>query len=264
MNDQSLFQTKRLAIMSRISARISFSPANLSNHIWALILLAFLARCQSVGMKDIEEFYFPVGALSNGKLYVYRPVGSALDAPADYWYLTTIQTDTGLYLHSIYYDMDKQMRQFSRELMSSTGAVQKELTLYEKFGNEKTLSPTKATIKSAALYPFAVKDTNTMIIYAIKYALPGRYQTSVLIDRNRRYGGAGPNFSLDGVPYQTIKMTITEKIMSEGEGTATILGIGEEWWAKGIGRVYYKKSLGDGQVHEEFELREVREFAGAW
>jgi hypothetical protein len=49
-------------------------------------------------------------------------------------------------------------------------------------------------------------------------------------------------------------MSISETVTSEGEGNATISGVGEEWYAEGLGRVYYSKSYGNGQISEAYEL----------
>jgi hypothetical protein len=230
---------------------------------WSAILSSalFLTRCQSADGEDIRRFYFAEGELKGGKIYVYRPVGTPADTPADYWYQKMIQTDSGTFLMSRYLDKDMRVRQMSTEKITASGAVQKELMLFEADPVDKQLVETPVRITDGAMYPFQVLDTNTMVVYTVRYQLPGRSDQRVVINRNRRYAGVGPTFKLAGKDYATIKMKLIEKIVIEGEGDATIDGWGEEWYAEGLGRVYYKKSLGDGRVSEEYELVEVRDCA---
>jgi hypothetical protein len=215
-----------------------------------LSCLLVLAGCQSTDGISIRKYYFAEG----GYMYTYLPVGAAQDAPADYWFHHMIATDSGTWLQTHYFDKDKVCRQMSAELITPSGAVQKELRIFEKDASSGRLMETKAELISSAMYPFEVLDTNTMVIYEVKYALPGVSNQKVAIRRNRRFAGPGPSFTLDGKTYATIKMSISETVTSEGEGNATISGEGEEWYAEGLGRVYYSKSYGNGQISEAYQL----------
>jgi hypothetical protein len=245
--NESLYQLKRIVNMTRNFWFSILAAAILSSVVYAA--LGFQ------GAKEIalRDYYFAEGDQHKRLMHVFRPVGAALDAPADYWCQYLTKTDSGLVLLSYYYDKDQNMRQLGAERITKSGVLQESLTLFEKDSTGR-LTQTKVEIKSAAMFPFAVLDTNTMVVYEIRYALPGSTGTHVRIQRNRRYAGAGPDFVFRGKTYPTIKMRLAEEVTSEGEGNATIKGEGEEWFAKGLGRVYYRKSYGSGQVSEAYEL----------
>ncbi len=220
-----------------------------------------LTGCQSEDNSDIRKYYFAEGDINKTRLYIYKPVGAPSDAPADYWLQTLTKNDSGLYLRTVYYDRNKDRRQSATERITPTGSLQKVLQIFEK-DSVGQLRESQAAIMSGAIFPFHVKDTNTMVIYEVKYPLPGAAH-QVVVRRNRRYGGPGPAFTLHGKTYATIKMLLSEKIIAEGEGSATIQGFGEEWYAAGLGRVYYSKSYGDGILSETFELVDVRDCPSA-
>jgi hypothetical protein len=220
------------------------------------MLVSLVAGCQRADGIAIRDYYFAEGDLHKRLMHVFRPIGAAADAPADYWCQYLTKTDTSLILLSYYFDKDRNMRQLGVERIAETGVLQQSLTILEKDSTGR-LSQTNVEIKSAAMFPFTVRDTNTMVVYSVRYALPGSASTHVRIERNRRYVGAGPDFVFKGKTYPTIKMRLAENVTSEGEGNATISGQGEEWYARGLGRVYYKKSFGSGQVSEEYKLVDV-------
>lgn len=226
--------------------------------LFTQFVLYILFSCESSNAKQLRDFYLGSNREQDkGTLFIYRPVGAEPTAPADYWYQKRLETDSGTYLQVRFYDKDKVLRQESLEKIAQSGVLQKQLSIIEKSAETGQLEITKAELISNAIFPFEVVDTNTMVVYEMKYALPGRAGQKVAIRRNRRFAGAANDFTFEGKKYPTIKMILAETVTSEGEGNATIQGEGEEWYAKGLGLVYYRKSYGSGEISEEYELVQI-------
>jgi hypothetical protein len=242
--------------MSQLLADFLHKSAMLSILALAMHLLS---GCQGTSDLEIGKYYLAEGDLMQGKMYVFRPVGTAEDAPADYWFHKMIDTDSGKYLQVQYFGRDSVCLQTGLERVSESGAFQKSLKIVEKNAQTGVRSETDVQIKSGAMFPFVVKDTNTMIVYEINYQIPGNTAQSISITRNRRYAGAGPEFRLGNKKYATITMKTAETVSNVGEGSATIKATGLEIYAEKLGRVYYAKSFGAGQISEAYELVEIRD-----
>jgi hypothetical protein len=69
--------------------------------------------------------------------------------------------------------------------------------------------------------------------------------------------GDAPDFEYDGKNYPCIRFGLVETIGNKKEGIAEVEGKGEEWYAKGLGLVYYRKTYGGGTFKMEARLTDM-------
>jgi hypothetical protein len=216
------------------------------------IILVFASILSCDDRRNIKEFYFPTDELVIGKVYAYEPTeGTAGDI--DYWYYKSVVRDSGFYFTASYYDPLKEVRQLVTEKIVSNGALAKQYVLFEP-DTTGTYQKIEARLESPNTFPFLVKDSTGVFLFSLKYESVNAPGTQYLI-RNRRYLGDGPDFELDGVRYPTIRFKLKEVYGNEQEGSAEIEGEGEELYAKGLGLVYYRKSVADGKYVYAYRLK---------
>lgn len=214
-----------------------------------------LFSCDS-GKRDIRAYYFPVDSLTTGQVYAYvSEDGMAEDQR--YWYYQTFKRDSGTFLVGTQYDRFFAVNQIVREKIVENGSLARECFLYEQDSSTGKSIAIRTTIESANLFPFQVTDSLGVFLYRIKYTPPSDPDATIYLIRNRRYLGDGPDFAFEGKAYPTVRFGIREAIGHSAEGTAEIEGAGEEWYAKGLGLVYYRKSYGtEHNINYAFMLRE--------
>ncbi|MCB9314687.1 MAG: hypothetical protein H6569_00975 [Lewinellaceae bacterium] len=221
----------------------------------AFFFAVILFSCDS-GKRDIRAYYFPVDSLTTGQVYAYvSEDGTTGDQ--SYWYYQTIKSDSGTFLVGTQYDRFFEVNQIVREKIVENGSLARECFLYEPDTSTGKSIAIHTAIESANLFPFQVTDSLGVFLYRIKYAPPAEPEATIYLIRNRRYLGDGPDFAFEGKAYPTIRFGIREAIGHSAEGTAEIEGEGEEWYAKGLGLVYYRKSYGtEHNIEYAFMLRE--------
>jgi hypothetical protein len=228
--------------------------------IWTLLVgfvFSLLASCSSDGRRDIRDYYFPVQKLTSGLVYAYA---SEANDTTDrrYWYYRTFVRDSGIFLAGTQYDRTFQINQIVREKIVESGSVARDAFLYEPDSITGKSIPIPAAIESPDLFPFQVRDSLGVFLYKLQYHPLSDTTATIYLIRNRRYLGDGPEFELNGKKYPTIRFGLQEAIGHSKDGAAEIEGRGEEWYAKGLGLVYYEKSFGkEGQVRFAFRLVET-------
>jgi len=249
---------------SGLPMQIRFLCAKISA-VRALLFLSlpflsfFLFACGSGGKRDISEYYFPVKDLRGGKVYEYV-VSQNDSVMPEYWYYRTFVRDSGLFLVGTYYDHRFQIGQIVREKITKSGALAKECHLYEADPNPETEGGqihTTTIIDAPNKFPFAVKDSSGVFLFKLQFHPPDDPKATIYVVRNRRFLGNAPDFEFDGKKYPCIKFSLRETIGNEKEGAAEVEGLGEEWYAKGLGLVYYKKTYGSGSFKTEARLTDI-------
>ncbi|MCS7037385.1 MAG: hypothetical protein RMJ33_07530 [Saprospiraceae bacterium] len=222
----------------------------------ASALLSLVAACASNDYTDVREYYFPTQELLSGRVYAYAAeMGDTTERR--YWYYRTFPRDSGLFLAGTQYDHFFQINQIVREKIEPTGAIARQVLLYEPDSTGQKRIPTEAFIEADDLFPFRVRDSLGVFLYRLKYRPPSDTSAEIYLIRNRRYLGPGPDFELEGKKYPTIRFALREAVGHQAEGAAEIEGVGEEWYAKGLGLVYFRKTFGaQGQIQLAFRLRE--------
>lgn len=229
-------------------------------YLWTGLLtgafLAVLSACTSGNYTDIRDYYFPIQKLQGGQVYAYASeIGDTTERR--YWYYRTFPRDSGLFFAGTQYDHFFQINQIVREKIEPTGAIARQVLLYEPDSTGQKRIPTEAVIEADDLFPFRVRDSLGVFLYRLKYRPPSDTTAEIYLIRNRRYLGPGPDFELEGKKYSTIRFALREAVGHQTEGAAEIEGSGEEWYAKGVGLVYFRKTFGaQSQVQLAFRLRE--------
>ncbi len=220
------------------------------------LLAAGLFTCCD-GTRNVRDYYFPVQRLIEGKVYAYA-AEEGDTTERRYWYYRAFVRDSGLFFSGVQYDRFFQINQIVREKITSDGVIARQVLLYEADTTGQKLLPVEAVIESDDLFPFQVRDSHGVFLYRLRYRPPFDSAGEIYLIRNRRYLGPGPDFEWEGKKYPVIRFGLREAVGHQAEGSAEIEGEGEEWYAKGLGLVFFRKTFGEtGQIRLAYRLREI-------
>lgn len=209
---------------------------------WFSALLALLSACSGGDKRDIREYYFPLSALRSGVVYEYDLVGIDSSAP-EYWYYRSFLRDSGQFLVGTFYDSRFEIGQIVREKIVRNGAQAREYHLYQPdTSGQQTPIPTR--IESPDVFPFEVKDSNSVYLFSLNFHPPEDPDATIYVIRNRQFMGDARPFEFQGESYPCVRFRVREAIGNKKDGAAEVEGIGEEWYARGLGLVYFSKSYG--------------------
>lgn len=217
-------------------------------------VLLLLHACADPSHRNIKAYYFPIDDLKQGMVYQYESTQNGTSQP-EYWYYKTLVRDSGLYLAATNYDHQFAIVQIRSENIVKSGAIAKDYFLYEPDTLHRKMVQVKAQITAADLFPFSVTDSLGVFLFKLNYHPANDSNSTNYVIRNRRYLGDAPDFELEGKKYPCMRMGIREVVGNEREGSWEAEGEGEEWYAKGLGLVYYKKTFNKGQLVLESKLK---------
>ncbi|MBL7774763.1 MAG: hypothetical protein JNK89_02105 [Saprospiraceae bacterium] len=228
-----------------------------------LTFVVFLFLACTDGKRNIRDYYFPVYDLQKGLVYAYAAEeGDSTDRR--YWFYNSFVRDSGTFLVGTQYDRYFAINQIVREKIVDNGSLARNTFLYELDTASGKAIPVRAVIESANLFPFQVTDSLGIFLYSLHYTPPTDTGATIALVRNRRFLGDGPPFQFQGKSYPTVRFGLQEAIRHNAEGSAEIEGSGEEWYAKGLGLVYFRKSFGPGgairyayRLTETFSMQEL-------
>jgi hypothetical protein len=224
---------------------------------FGVLCLLLAAACSGDGKRDIRDYYFPIEELRNGKVYEYDLAQGDSSSP-EYWFYRSLQRDSGLFLAGTYYDSRFQIGQIVREKIVDNGSLARGYFLYEADFETGKQIQTTAVIEAPNVFPFKVKDSTGVFRFRLRYHPAADTTATIYLIRNRLFLGDAPAFEFQGETYPCIRFGLLEVIGNEKEGIAEIKGKGEEWYAKGLGLVYYRKTFGSkGQVKFEYRLKDI-------
>lgn len=227
--------------------------------LYMFVLMLCLVACSTEDKRDISEFYFPVKNLKGGKVYEYALSQNDSVVP-EYWYYRAFVRDSGLFLVGTYYDQQFQIGQIVREKITKTGALAKECNFYEADPRPEVEGGqirTQTRIEAPNKFPYLVSDSLGVFLFKLQFNPPDDPERTVTVQRKRRYLGTAPDFEYDGKKYACIKFSLLETIGSEKDARNDVVAVGEEWYAKGLGLVYYRKSYGNGTFKIESRLTDI-------
>jgi len=207
--------------------------------------------------RDISDYYFPVENLTKGLVYAYASEeGDSSDMR--YWFYRTFVRDSGVFLVGTQYDRHYEVNQIVREKIGKSGSMAREAFLYEPDTTSGKLVAVPTVIESPDLFPFLVRDSLGVFLYKLQFHPVSDTTATVYLIRNRRYLGDGPEFEFAGKKYPTVRFGLHEAVGHSKDGSAEIEGHGEEWYAKGLGLVYFRKTFGqERQIRFAFRLVET-------
>jgi hypothetical protein len=222
------------------------------------VILALVA-CSEPEKRNIADYYFPVKNLKGGKVYEYVVMQNDSVLP-EYWYYRSFVRDSGLFLVGTYYDHQFQIGQIVREKITRSGALAKECHLYEPDPDPEAEAGqvhTRTQIDAPNKFPFLVGDSTGIFLFKLQFRPPEDPETSVYVLKKRRFLGNAPLFEYDGKKYPCVRFGLQEAIGNENEKRAMVEIEGEEWYAKGLGLVYYRKTYAGGSFKVEARLSDI-------
>jgi hypothetical protein len=200
---------------------------------------------------DIKAYYFPIDSLVSPMVYEYQPLGTDTISGPSYWYFRTLETDTATYFTTNIYNQFFEVEQFSTEEVVRNGTITKDYFLFtmDSTGRQERLP---AEVEYNTAFPFEVKDSTGVFLQKLKFTFSESPIHTTTVIKNRRYMGA-VKYDFNGQFYDAVKFKVRELIDDYAEGHLETETEGVEIYAKGIGLVYYKKTVGD-KLSMEYRL----------
>lgn len=227
------------------------------NFFYILTILITLS-CQSSTSEyqNIQEYYFPIEALKEGKVYEYQPIGTG-DLPPVYWYYHTVMKDGEAFFTGMQYNVNLQPQQFIREEIVKNGMLLADIYLYEtdSLGKQNQIA---VEIQSGAAFPFEVKDSTGVFLYKIKWTMEESPKTTLTLIKNRHFMGF-EEYVFDGKTYTCAEFRLRELVDNEveNEGHLELEFSGKELYAEGIGLVFYEKKEVAGAFRQQYRLAKI-------
>ncbi|MDX1942864.1 MAG: hypothetical protein SFU99_20035 [Saprospiraceae bacterium] len=209
--------------------------------------VTMLTNCHGDGVKNIRDYYFPLKQLQDGLVYEYHSVNNDSLAP-NYWYFRSIILDSAAYFTGTNYAPDLTPLQFSREELVKNGMLLQDLQLYEtdSTGQQQRI---EAEIIAGSVFPFEVRDSGGVFLYKVSWQPPSMGGATMTLIKNRRYAG-DTTFVFQNKRYDVVIFEVRELLSHEQEGFFEREFSTVEWYAKGLGLVYYKKNIADNLILE--------------
>lgn len=195
---------------------------------------------------DIRNYYFPLKELKDGMVYEYDFVGNDSIAP-DYWYYRSVERGGKKYLTSTLYrpgDLSPQIH--AQEVMVKNGMLLENIYFFEKDSSgkkEQLTVPVK--VVAGNVYPFYVSNPGGIFLVRLEWTWAQDSLDKNVLIKNRRFGGE-TSFEVEGKKYAAVKFGLKEAVENHKNGLwAPPPYPGDETYAKGIGRVHYRKFIGN-------------------
>lgn len=205
---------------------------------WTCFLVIACGGDDSLVLRD---YYFPLA----DQVYVY----SAQDSSGvEYWVSEKVGEEG---IRTRVYNGKKEIQQESQEKFYSNGVNLESMSLDGK----------PVEIESGFIFPFQELDSSEVVFYRIKWeSVVDSIVVGYELIRNRRWVGF-TSCEVFGESQSCAKFTLTERIISKGDGNIEVSTTGEELYAKGIGLIYRKRQISDAFTIEQYllEIREVSE-----
>lgn len=191
-----------------------------------------------------RDYYVPINALpGEGKVYTYRNLRDSTAAP-EVWRHIRAGKDR---IESINYDSDgaETQRQYDRIVID--GVVTDSLILFfSDSTGQRYHYPVK--VVSPYRFPFQPGDASKVYLTQFEWRQPGD-SLRVVLQRRRRFDG-DTTWMYKGKTLSAVRFITDDTLETEEVGWTTSNWKGVEVYAKGIGLVYYKRSVSDDLVLE--------------
>ena len=223
--------------------------------LFALIAILILG-CDPDTKSDnnISGYYFPVKDLMDGMVYEYQSVNDK-NAPPEYWFHKSVETDSAFYFTGTYYDEQFIVRQFFRAEIVGNGVLLQDQFITAFEDSTGVQSQLHAEIKYGNAFPFEVEDSSEVFLMQLKWIMQEEPLSTTTLTRNRRFAGK-TTYNHNGTELPCVEFTLVEEVDNEEVGHLTKEYTGTEYYAKGIGLVYYKKQI-DANFVLEYELKGI-------
>jgi hypothetical protein len=225
----------------------------LKNIALFLTIVGFLSSCAEE-RRNIKEYYFPIEALKEGKVYEYQAINDEISPPF-YWYYQTIEQNGGTYLIGTYYGPDFTQYQLIQEEMVSNGMLLDNFYWFEPDTATNTQIRVPVNIDLPSVFGFEISDPPSVLVSSINWRMPSDTLTKMTFIRNRQYE-KDTTYSFQNQTYDCVKFYVRELIDNENEGHLEQEYEAAEVYAKGIGLVYFRKDISK-DFKMEYELKDI-------
>lgn len=210
----------------------------------SLLTLLVLIGCVSCQKRTpMSEYYFPVDNLiDNGQVYIYS---STNDAPLadEVWYYTAVVGQGSKYLIGQNYGEQWQVKQLVVEKQTELGMITDSLRLFSLDSSGQSLA-SQVKISNRATFPFYRNEADTLLFKTTwTDALTGLQYT---LDRKRIFrGDTTYNYNGESIPSVYFDLIEDLETFYDHDGATNSRWTGREVYAKGIGLVYFSKTISD-------------------
>ena len=210
--------------------------------------MLFLFSCENGdGSKNIEDFYFPLNNLKEGKIYEYQSVGNKYDPPM-FWHYRSEETKETQYLLGTGYGPEFSPDQFVKEEKLSNGMMLVDFRTYEAVDSLAEKIQVRAEIKAGNIFPFHVKQPASVLLTSLTWEPAGQGGAKINLVRNRQYD-SDTIFVFNGKNIPAVKFNTIELIEHDEQGRLPLEFNGHEIYAENIGLVELRKN-----ITEEYQL----------
>ncbi len=209
-----------------------------------LLLILFVVAFNAKAQTDFKEYYYPIGAKKEVKVYKYVDKNDA--TRIEYWKVTSIPETNEL--KTVSYDWDFNVYNTFYEVMTENGA---ELTAYSDFEqNEKgEWVEIKATVIDRDVYQW---NGNKEYVYSVNYVSKyGRFYF-----KKKRAESGFENINVGGKEYQALKFKDDYLIYAITQGIEQRF-YQDTYYAKHIGMIKYKRKIPVQHEFIELELTDI-------
>ncbi len=208
-----------------------------------IVLLTVFFACKNDGsVRNIEQYYFPLDKLEEGKVYEYQ-LNSGSEKSNAYWYYKSIRENKSQYLIGMAYDAGFSPDQFVREERVNNGMLISDFIAYETDTATGKKIQIPARVDAANVFPFEVKQPAGVLLSSVTWQSP--LDSSVyLFVRNRQFD-RDTTFVFQGKSYPAIIFNVQEMVDHELQGHWKQEYPATEIYAKGLGLVYASKEFSD-------------------
>ena len=230
-----------------------------------MLMVPLFAGCDD--RRDVRDYYFPVRELINeqGLVYVYENTGTLPGPEEEYWYFLGVDTDTALYLSVTSYGPDMAPAQQSRERIRNDAVYLDELTLLPQDSTGRA-QPVGTELLFDRVFPFYLDASDSQPYgYRMRYDPPETPGSTSYVTLNRIYR-TDTIINVLGQDYDALVFDLAGEVsMRDPElGDISPAFGGYEIYARGLGRVEYKRELGSGasfggRLKERVLMREFTE-----
>jgi hypothetical protein len=215
-----------------------------------LLGLSFCLLLGACGKNKLREYYFPLEALhKEAKVYEYeyRIRDSTFKM---YWYYQSLLQNDSIYLIGTCYNQNFEQLMVIREERVKNGMKLTDMYFYTTDAKGYAVQ-NQVEIQGGAVFPFEVKDSNSVFINIIKYKNVKDSTQQTTLTRNRRFLKE-TNFDFKGQKLEAVAFEMKEE-QAENDtkrgGIAYVSKI-QELYAKNIGLVYTKRQMTDSEFME--------------
>lgn len=222
--------------------------------------------CGNSGYTNIEEYYFPIETLKEGKVYEYRISDiTGEQTSSRYKYYTTVETDSGKYFINNNYDPTFFNDQYVLNEVVGNGILVKEYRMMALIP-EKEQQIVKSEIVKNNAFPFEVRKEGGVTQMEMKFSDPRDEKEKIRFIRERKYLG-DTIFTFQGKDLPAVVFAANEirEFTHEEDGDFDNTTFATEIYAKGLGLVSRKYNIGDVQLesllYDTFSMAKLENLA---